>query len=234
MNRAIQQDYEKLVSYFTKYNLNDIITDTNFLNNIKSIHKKLYSYMTFMCEAENNNLFSSHNITNYYGETGSDLILSLFCWANGAYKSAEFQLRSAIENFLKAALYSEWADTIQCKNVFEIMDFASNSHFFANNICQAHLVKIKNIYSLLCAFVHSSPEKLFSQKALIQLPKYDSKNANEFTKNFQGVMNSLLSILYYNYYHFVFSIHNANRDIFFQGLTPTDKANIYLEKTKEI
>lgn len=113
------------------------------------------------------------------------------------------------------------------------MNFAVNSTIFKNNICSSHLDKIRNTYSSLCAFVHSSPEKLFSQSALIQLPKYNRANADEFTKHYQTVVNSLLSIIYYNYYTFIFLIHPTNRELFLQGLTTTDKTKIYEEKTKD-
>lgn len=233
MNRIIQQDYEKLLSYFSDYSLNNIIQDTTFKNNVKCLHRKLYAYLVFKNEAESNHLFSSDIMENYYGEVGSDLILSLFCWANGAYKSSEFQLRSAIENFLKAILYTEQNDIILCKNVSEIMDFATSSTVFNNNICKSHLDKIRNTYSSLCAFVHSSPEKLSSQSALIQLPKYNKASADEFTKHYQTILNSLLSIIYFTHYTFIFSIHPTNRELFLQGLTTTDKAKIYEEKTKD-
>lgn len=233
MTRIVEQDYEKLISYFSDYNLKNIVKDTFFQNNVKIIHRKLYAYIVFKNEAKRKDLFSSDIMENYYEEVGSDLILSLFCWANGAYKSSEFQLRSTIENFLKAILYPEWNDIIKCKNVSEIMDFAVNSTVLNNDICKAHLDKIRNTYSNLCAFVHSSPEKLSSQSALIQLPKYNKNSADEFTKHYQTVLNSLLSIIYYTYYSFIFSIHPTNRELFLQGLTRSDKARIYEEKTKD-
>lgn len=81
MNRTIQQDYEKLLSYFSDYSLKNIVQDTTFQNNVKSIHRKLYAYLVFASEAKNNHLFSSDTITNYYDEVGSDLILSYLCFA---------------------------------------------------------------------------------------------------------------------------------------------------------
>lgn len=233
MNRIIQQDYEKLISYFSNYNLKAIIKDISFQNNIKSIHRKLYAYIVFKNEAVSKHFFPSDIMETYYDEVSSDLILSLFCWANGAYKSSEFQLRSAIENFSKAILYPERNDIIFCKNVSEIMDFATASSIFDNDICKSHLNKIRNTYSNLCAFVHSSPEKLSSQNALIQLPKYNQINADEFTKNYHTVVNGILSITYYTYYTFIFSMHPTNRDLFLQGLTTSDKKNIYEEKTND-
>lgn len=232
MSREIKQDYEKLISYFADYNLSDVISNPNFLNNMKCIHKKLYTYQIFICEAEAHKLFPSASILEYYAEVGSDLILSLFCWANGAYKPAEFQLRSAIENFLKASLQSIKDDIILCKNVSDIMDFASTSTFFNNPICKSDFEILRNKYSILCAFVHSSPEKLISEKALIQLPKYNEPLAKEFTQNFLAILNCFLCFIYYNYYEFVFSIHNANRNLFLQGLSSSDKEKIYKEKTK--
>ena len=233
MNREIQADFKKLLTYFSQYNLQNIAADPLFISNAKTIHRKLYSYLIFMCEAEQAQIFKSQETLNYYNEAGSDLILALFCWSNGAYKPAEFQLRSAIENFIKASLYEEWNDVITCKSVYEIMDYSTSSTFFGNTICQKSLSDIKNTYANLCAFVHSSPNNLVSQRSLIQLPQYDLNNSAEFTRNFQAIANNLLSILYYSHFKFIFTIHITNRELFLQGLTSTSKAEIYEEKTKE-
>ena len=91
MNRIIQKDYEKLLSYFSGYNLKNILEDTNFQNSVKSIHRKLYAYIVFKNEAVSKHFFSSDIVETYYSEVGSDLILSLFCWTNGAYIKIAFR-----------------------------------------------------------------------------------------------------------------------------------------------
>ena len=91
---------------------------------------------------------------------------------------------------------------------------------------------MKNLYSSLCAFVHSSLDKLSQTQALITLPQYNSESANEFSILFQKTINSILSILYYNYYELVYKMHTSNREMFLQGLLSSDKAKIYDEKTK--
>lgn len=232
MSRDVQTDFAKLLEYLLQYNLEHVAKDPQFIANAKIIHRKLYSFLVFIGEAENNNPFSHSEILNYYGESGSDLILALFCWSNGAYKPAEFQLRSAIENFIKASLYDEWHDVLQCTSVFEIMNTAFSSNFFGSTICQTALAQIRNSYANLCAFVHSSPDKLTGQRSLIVLPQYDAGNSNEFTQNFQAVVNSMLTILYYSYFDFIFSIHVINRDLFLHGLTTTIKAKITKRKQK--
>ncbi len=233
MSRQIQTDFERLKDYLLQYNLKKIVEDPQYITNAKTIHRKLYSYLVFMAEAENQNPFGHNEILKYYSESGSDLILSLFCWSNGAYKPAEFQLRSSIENFIKASLYSEWNDVLRCKSVYEIMDKAFASNFFKPPICKAALDQIRNAYANLCAFVHSSPNKLTAQRSLIVLPQYDKNNSTEFTNNFQSVVNNMLTILYYSYYEFIFSIHVTNRELFLHGLTSATKAAIYEEKTSD-
>lgn len=233
MNRIVKQDYDKLIEYLESYSLASMINTPAYLEKIKQIHRKLYSYLLFIRESANMHYFADPTVLDYYIESGSDLILSLFCWANGAYKPSEFQLRSAIENFIKASLYPERNDVVRCKNVYEIMDYASSSTIFNSDICQKKLDKLRNTYANLCAFVHSSPDKLGSHLSLIQLT-YNEYDATEFCTHFQTVLNSLLSMLYYCYYDFVFSIHSTNRELFFHGLTRTDKAAIYADKTKDI
>lgn len=231
MSRYIQQDFKKLLSYFERYSLKNVITDKEFLGNAKCIHRKLLSILILSNELEAQN--GLNEIENkYLKEVCSDLILAFFCWANGAYKPAELQLRSSIENFIKALIYRTNTTIISTKNVYEIFDIASNSAIFNNKVCKKHFNALHNEYSNLCAFAHGRLDSLSQTGALINLPEYDFKLASDFCNYFQRTINSMLSVLYFNYYANVFRMHEQNRDIFFQGVLKADKAEIYLEKTK--
>ncbi|WP_270210133.1 hypothetical protein [Dorea amylophila] len=231
MNRIVKQDYERLVEYFSLYNLKEVCTDTAFLKQLKTLHRKLYAYLLFLREAEDTNYYSNSTVTSYYDEAGSDLILSLFCWTNGAYKPAEFQLRSCIENFLKASLYLECNDIINNKSVSEIMEYSSSSQFFHDDFCQKKLLLLKNTYSSLCAFVHSSPDKLTSHSALIQLPQYNAKYSKEYATYYTKVLDSILGTIYFINFKAVFKMHSLNRELFLQGLSSSDKKIIYEQKS---
>lgn len=235
MNRLISDDFKRLMDYFNGYNLKNVIEKDEFQKNAKSIHRKLYAFLVLTNELElQKNLPSSDETLNkLFKEIGSDLILSFFCWVNGAYKPAELQLRSSIENFVKAFLYNQTPQIIATKSVYEIFDIAGNSDIFNNKICFSHFALLKNEYSSLCAYVHSSIDKLVQNEALIQLPKYNNILANEFCMHFQNVVNNMLSISYYTYYDNVYLMHVTNRDLFLQGLLKKDKYEIYNYKTNE-
>ncbi len=231
MSRYIQNDFQKLLLYLSNYSLEPVINDDEFKKNAKCIHRKLLSLLVLFNELEIQNVFSEIE-NKYFKEFCSDLILAFFCWINGAYKPAELQLRSGIENYIKVLIYKKENCIITLKNVYEIFNIASNSYVFNNNVCKKHFDTIHSEYSNLCAFVHSKIDNLSQTGALINLPEYNSKLAIEFCNNFQRVVNSMLSILYFNYYENVFKMHEENRDIFLQGLLKSDKAEIYAEKTK--
>lgn len=78
MNRIVKQDYERLVEYFSLYNLKEVCTDTAFLEQLKTLHRKLYAYLLFLREAEDTNYYSNSTVTSYYDEAGSDLIFLYF------------------------------------------------------------------------------------------------------------------------------------------------------------
>ena len=59
MNRIVKQDYERLVEYFSLYNLKEVCTDTAFLEQLKTLHRKLYAYLLFLREAEDTNYYSN-------------------------------------------------------------------------------------------------------------------------------------------------------------------------------
>lgn len=235
MNRLIGDDFNRLITYFSEYNLRTVITRDEFKINAKSIHRKLYAFLVLTNELEMQNILSSSEeiLSKLFKEVGSDLILSFFCWVNGAYKPAELQLRSSIENFVKAFLYKQFPQIIMTKSVYEIFDLAENSDIFNNKICFSHYSILRNEYASLCAYVHSSMDKLAQNEALIQLPKYNNVLANEFCIHFQNVVNKMLSISYYTYYDNVYLMHVTNRDLFLQGLLKRDKYEIYNFKTTE-
>lgn len=231
MNRIVKQDYNRLLEYFSTYSLKRVCEDSSFLTHLKTLHRKLYAYLLFLRETEDAAYYTNNIVTSYYDEAGSDLILSLFCWTNGAYKPAEFQLRSCIENFLKASLYIECNDIITNKSVSEIMEYSSSSNFFHDSFCHKKLLLLKDTYSSLCAFVHSSPDKLSSHSALIQLPQYNADYSSEYAIYYAKVLDSILSILYFINFDAVFKMHSLNRELFLQGLSPSDKKIIYERKT---
>lgn len=234
MSRLIQYDFDKLIRYLKDYNLNQVISDSRFNDNAKCIHRKLYALLIFNSEMEVQNFFSDYddNLKYYFQEIGSDLILAFFCWVNGAYKPAELQLRSSIENFIKSLLYAKNPSIISVKNVFEIFDFAAQSNIFNNSVCIHYFSELKSEYSALCAFVHSSPQKLSQYNALVSLPTYDALNAIEFCTHYKKILNNMLSTLYYTYYDNIYKMHEQNRDLFLQGLLKSDKAKIYQSKTE--
>lgn len=235
MNRLISDDFKRLINYFNGYNLRTVIVKAEFEKNAKSIHRKLYAFLVLTNELELQKILpsSDETLNKLFKEIGSDLILSFFCWVNGAYKPAELQLRSSIENFIKAFLYNQTPQIITTKSVYEIFNIAEKSDIFNNQICFSHYALLKREYSSLCAYVHSSIDKLAQNEALIQLPKYNDTLANEFCMHFQNVVNKMLSISYYTYYDNVYLMHVTNRDLFLQGLLKNDKYEIYNFKTTE-
>lgn len=233
MSRTIDYDFNRLLEYFQNYCLKDIILKEDYIKTAKCIHRKLYSFLLLLSELEAQGVLKNPNSTMrmYFKEIGSDLILSFFCWANGAYKPAELQLRSSIENFLKALLLETVPNITLEKSVYAIFDIASNSSVFNNKISFNYYAKLRNEYSVLCASVHSSVDKLSQSEALINFPKYNIKLSDDFSKHFQNVINQMLSISYYSFYDNVFQMHAVNRDLFLQGLLKQDKALIYNYKT---
>ena len=233
MSRLIESDFNRLLDYLENYCLKDIILKEDFRKTAKCIHRKLYSFLLLLNELETQKVLtdSKGTMKMYFKEIGSDLILSFFCWSNGAYKPAELQLRSSIENFIKALLFETTPIVISEKSVYEIFDIASNSNIFNNEICLNYYTKLRNEYSTLCSSAHSSIDKLSQNEALINFPRYNVELSNAFSKHYQNVINQMLSISYYSFYDNVFQMHAMNRDLFLQGLLKKDKAQIYNYKT---
>lgn len=235
MNRLIQNDYDKIVGFFNDYSLKEISTNEYFNVQSKNMHRKLYSLILFINEMKKQNTdyeYISNVAFLYFCDVAADLIMSYFCWINGAYKPAELQLRSSIESFLKAVSYDEKPQIITLKNVYEVFDLSLDTNSFSNEICKKKYDLLKDTYSKLCATAHGALDKLSDIGALIKFPEYDVTLAKVVVNNFERIINSYLCVIYWCFYENVYLMHEFNRELFFQGLLKADKRDVFQNKTK--
>lgn len=230
MNRVINEDFERVKKFFANYSLADLVQDKDFNKDIKCLHRKLYSLMVFCSEiATQNQTSKSYNdITiTYIKETVSDYVLAFFCWVHGAYKPANLQLRSSIENFLKSILYESTPGIIVEKSVYKIFDTAKVDAYFTNTIGQKHFLCLSNYYSQLCQIAHGEISNLSDVDALKLFPTYNNQKSQEFLGNFLGVVEAVLAMYYFVYYKNIYGMHEFNRDLFLQGIKTENKKEIY-------
>ncbi len=226
MSREIEQDFQYTLQFLNQYTLETMISNPKCHNQIKCMHRKLYSFMVFLNEMERINCIDKVSL-KYFKEVSTDLILTLFCWINGVYKSAKLQMRSSIENFLKATSYLEEPKVIDKKSVYEIFDIAESTVCYSNDFSKLRFNVISSEYSKLCATVHGALEKLCDVGGLIKFPVYDEIEAMETSNDFDKIISAYLGVIYFTYYTNIFQMHELNRDLFLQGLGKKEKSDIY-------
>lgn len=134
MSRRVISDANSLLSFFEQYSLKEFANRPQQKSDCKTLHKKLYGLMVFFAELKANpEKVSELNapLFRYFDEVISDALLSIFSWAQGAYKPAKLELRCAIENTLKALLSVGTPDIISEKRVYAIFDTAKKDRFFS-------------------------------------------------------------------------------------------------------
>lgn len=226
MSREVDQDYQYVIQFFNQYSLKDMMDNPQCTKQIKCMHRKLYSLMVFINEVERIGCIDEISI-KYFKEVSADLILAFFCWVNGIYKSAQLQMRSSIENYLKAIVYIDEPKIIEIKSVYEIFDIAETASGFKNAFCKMRYNILSSEYSNLCATVHGALDKLCNIGGLIKFPEYDEEIAKLVGDEFDKIVASYLSVIYFVYYDNIYQMHELNRDLFLQGLGKKDKAEIY-------
>ena len=232
MSREIEQDFEKVMQFYNNYSMSDITVQEGIEKQLKCMHRKLYSYMIFLGEQANAGTFDETTLA-YQKEVVSDMIMAFFCWSNGIYKSAKLLLRSGIENFVKAIVYTYCPEIIQNKNVYEVFELAKKQSPFSDAYTAIHFDNIHAKYADLCATVHGSMDKLASIGGLIQFPCYDITEANHTYDDYVKIIDEYLSCVYYVYYEQVYKMHEFNRDLFLQGVQRREKQKIYELKSEE-
>lgn len=226
MNREIEQDFQYAIQFLNQYTLEPMISNPKCHNQIKCMHRKLYSLMVFLNEMERLNCIDEISM-KYFKEVSADLILTIFCWTNGAYKSAKLQMRSSIENYLKATAYPEEHKVIETKSVYEIFNIAGSTVCYSNYFSKVRFNIISSQYSKLCATVHGALEKLCNIGGLIKFPEYDEIEAKETSDDFDKIITAYLGVIYFTYYKNIFQMHELNRDLFLQGLGKKEKSDVY-------
>ena len=233
MSREVEQDFEKVVQFYNDYSMSDITEQEGIEKQLKCMHRKLYSYMIFLGEQENAGIFDETTLA-YQKEVVSDMIMAFFCWSNGVYKPAKLLLRSGIENFVKAIVYTYCPEIVQNKNVYEVFELAKKQSPFLDAYSAMRFDNIHAKYADLCATVHGSMDKLASIGGLIRFPCYDITEANETYDDYVKVIDEYLASVYYIYYEQVYKMHEFNRDLFLQGVQRREKQKIYELKSERI
>ncbi|MFD0682414.1 MULTISPECIES: hypothetical protein [unclassified Paenibacillus] len=231
MSREISQDAAVLTTYLKDFDLSESISNPQYLNYLKSMHKKSYGYLLFLAELEQQykeiSLVTELSIT-YYKETASDLMQSIFCWSVGSYKTANLTLRSAIETFLKAILGNDNAGIYDEKSVYKIFEIASQHSFFLNDIGKNYYTTIHALYKELCMFAHSARNvDLGSIASLNLLPRYDHKMSSNFNSFYLKLLDSILGIILLNYNALINNMHPLNKGIFLSTMTLKTKKEIF-------
>lgn len=163
---------------------------------------------------------------NYLKEVTSDLMLALFCWAQGMYKPAELELRCSIENYLKALIAITEEKIIEEKSVFRIFDKAKGDAHFQHTVTSKFLVSFENDYSTLCHTVHSDPKVISPVSALGAIAGYIPSNPDEFQTLIIRMAEGYMGCLYFNYPAIIDKMHPENKKDFLDCLQKSTKQKI--------
>ncbi len=180
MGRLISEDFKRFKEFLNDYNISEDLLLGEQLEECKAMHKKLYALMIFSAECyvqKMNQIF-----LEYIDEMISDLLLAIFCWAQGMYKTSKLEMRCSIENFLKATISETDSKISDEKSVYKVFDKAKIDKHFNKTMSATCLDQFNNDYSLLCHTVHSDLSQLHSISALNLLPQYEKQQAHEVQK----------------------------------------------------
>ena len=221
MSRRIKRDADILLSFFNDYTLSGFCENQDRIKDCKTLHKKLYAIMVFRNETISSEQHFNIEFMDYMDEAISDLMLSVFSWGQGAYKSAKLHLRCSIENYLKSLLSITTSDVVFEKRVYLLFENADNDKHFLNPLNKLSLDNLKNSYSALCAVVHSSPTERAPINAIKYLPSYNKEHSRAFVSQFCSVLNSFLEIAFLHYHVMIHKMHPENKQDFMAALTQT-------------
>lgn len=224
MNKYIKDDFEKLLKYSEKYSMGSVMHEKNFELYYRNIHKKALAYLILFSEVEkqnfSNNIFSEKALY-YLKESVSDVLQSLFSWANGAYKGADLLLRSSIENFNKAVIGNSDNSIFTEKSVYKIFEIAEHMDEYRKKMNTESLyIVMHNIYVELCKSTHTATNANMEHiTALVFLPKYEEERAKIFFKMFDLLIDVFLGYFLANYKCILDKMYRVNQDIYYDAVS---------------
>ena len=231
MSRITDADYEKLRDFLFNYSLETNLSNDDYSEKLKQMHKKLYAFMVYIAEIEKtdeyNNVFDKQS-RYYLREVLSDFIQSLFCWCNGVYKSGLLSLRSSIEVFCKVIIGISNKEVYIEKSVYEIFEMAKKDKYLSMDKSTKYYNGIHDAYKKLCEYVHSAYDlNLDNLGSVGLLPSYRSDKSELFSKIFVGVVDDILAIMMLSFDRFNKLISASNMPIIKDSLTKEVKKEIF-------
>lgn len=231
MSRDVSQDCSQLISYLKEYSLSELSENQQYTSEIKVMHKKVYGYLLFIAEITHQNeiqpIITNHLIIDFFQESGSDMMQSIFNWSNGSYKASKFMLRSSIETFIKACIADQNPNVFEEKSLFKVFDMAKNHQFFTSYLGKQYFEKIHNYYKELCLTAHSAPTvNLASVSSMKMLPRYDVALSKEFVKTFTTTVEFIICVMLLSYNKFFYRMHDLNQTTFLSTMSLKNKREI--------
>lgn len=221
MTREIAADYLELETYVENYCLKNSLANPSFSAELKSIHKRYYSMLSWSSELNfNKSAFqkmysnATTDISNRIIESVNDIGSAYFNWINGNYKTARVMLRVSIENFLRATSAIEDRTQLTEKSVYDLFDKAKNLNIIKGD---KHVLGIfsllRSTYKLLCKDVHSeSLSGMGNISSLSHFPSYDTINSSSDSKLIIKVITEISTMFCLLFKSFFHSMYHRNKE----------------------
>lgn len=228
--RLINDDFEQLKTFVNEYRLPSE-DNVVYFRNLKKTHKAYFSVLELhaVCKGLEPMKSDEHSIfVKYLGESISELGSSLFVSLHGCYKGSDQILRSSIENFLKAFGSTVHTDITEIKNTYVVIDKSIDADVFQTKAVREKYFQLKNIYSTLCASVHTATESNMQNVGALGLfPYFDAHSSEQFMRHYITVSTAILDILCWSIRGDYSKIHYKSKDIIDASLSKNIKTMIY-------
>lgn len=233
MSRIVNKDFLYLKEYISEYNLKSLSKNEELWNIYKSAHKNIYGIIALIAEIEKFILTCEEKKEkdelelefDYLKECVSDLLSSLFISFHGAYKSAEFILRSSIEMFLRGMYSIEVHSICDEKNLYKIFEsIKSAPSIIGNENMKTHFDNVHQIYVELCKYAHTSSKiQMDELYALNLFPKYNVKSLSNLISNLNKLIRNYIFMLCFRFRNEFHKIHFENKQAILDCLSKGEK-----------
>lgn len=220
MSREVLADFQELLEFLKRYDLSQLMANSEFNKFISQQHKKFYSYLTAIAEFQNyidDNNFSTPIQSNQFSfikESCSDSGIAFFSSFHGSYKASKLVIRSSIETFLKGFNLDEIQDLDEETSMYELFRKVKSLNFFSSEPQKSIINSIHDSYKKLCADVHTATViNMANISALNYFPSFDETQARIVVNYILSLIPNYLILLCLKYNEQFHHFHYNNRKL---------------------
>lgn len=224
MANDVNSSFQDLMTFLRSFSLEANLSNASLEGTLKKVHKRLYALLCWQLEL-GPHVKEDHII--WLNECVSDFVQCIPLLAQGFYKGCTVLHRSAIENAVKFVLVKNGGSLSNITLVHQLFNEVKNLPCCQNPEVKERIDSLRNIYSELSYYVHSSGKPFMAlAHALNQYPAVDEELLQKIGSDMVRSLHKINGLLFVLERPIFNKMYHGNREAILDILTSSEKRRL--------